>query len=287
MTVTTATIDRTVDDWRMSFIANDNLGLIGIAKEEVWRIVIAWRKSNILGCNASAAAIDLTGRIAVVGAVCSTHSTASDGDTGLTATEESLTKLTLTVPEVARKRLAVAGGIVVICAAGIVALTDRAIIATTHDIAHDVTTGHDNSGVAIYLSCCPTWQVNISRIQFMSGAVSQFTLIGTNTLTAAIDAEAYQTLFDLHFSVSIDVTIFGTAIDTGTDTCRITIVRRRCRSIVDGYIGLTHIGTECLGITLHSFALAATEDVALNMVDTRLANATASDGHSCLTANSI
>ena len=119
------------------------------------------------------------------------------------------------------------------------------------------------------------------------GTISQFPLVGSFTLTTAIDTETDQATSDIDSGILIDVSILTTAIDSRSDTITISLsnISRICGCrIFDIDLALTDIGAEGLSITFKGLTLACTEHITSAIIPAGT-NASATDVHLSLTTN--
>ena len=147
----------------------------------------------------------------------------------------SIITISRTCPQVATGILAITCCRVVISTTGIVTLTDRTHGTTTIDITHHVTTAHVDLCVTKHLTSQDTIDgsvMEIIRIRLYSRAgrgtdILEFHGKLSLTTTTAIEGVTYQTVRQCHMSITHDVAVLATTIDSTSDTVTAAHISRR------------------------------------------------------------
>ena len=286
VTIHTATINRTKNlGW---FTANSDIGLISVTHEELRTVQIAWRIRDVRCWLTTTAtkhvSVWQTGRriIRIHTIRRSSCINIADSTTGyihstLTTAQEGLAKLIAIIPEVwaCWEFLTIACGWVVIRSPGIITLSDRPHVTTAIYITNHITAFHVYFGVTKHLTscdavarcfigglclcrwCCCRSRSMICYIAYIRRLCKRFRKLSLTT-TASIDRVIYQTFLQSQLSVTHDVTIFTTTIDSTSDAVTIARIGRWSWRIVNCYISRTDVSTEDKVFIVARLTLACT-----------------------------
>ena len=186
-----------------------------------WRERIGYIRGGLTGTSTK----DITVRQVVLH-ICrdDTHLTTEDIDGSLTAIQElpCIIAIAGAGPQIARQRFTITCGIVVICTAGIVTLTNRSHVTASIDITSHNTAVHGHISIAHYLTSNQAVDVGRVIVIWIFGILigtnfKETYRIGTLTLTSTIQRVTNQTLVQCHMSVAIDIAILTAAMYRTSD----------------------------------------------------------------------
>ena len=194
-------------------LADKDMGMVDVAKEELGIVEDAWRKGlPHIGCRfATAAAEHVARRQVVFHAIDGANDTIINIHIGMSRIGEDGAKWRV----FRRPSFAIALRREVARAAGIVALAHRGAVAAAIHVAHHSATVHGDVSIAIHLACCDAGDFCIVKLACLF--IFQFGDVSIRAFATAIDVVSDEAIFEEDARVFVHMAVFATAIQGSRD----------------------------------------------------------------------